>query len=275
MSGQTDNIANILREFELNNDEIALYVFLAKTGESSALRISKQIHTGRTKVYRILDKLIKSGLVEQILGHRGFVFKVTSFERLNELLLKEKRKLSYLEDSLPVVVKELESLQQGNDDNNRVVYFSGVEGFKQVTWNSLKAEKDLFIFEMVTDMSAYVDEKFSEQIREELVKRRIHVSQITNLTHIPAHTDVIKLVENYWEVRYINPRVLKTSYEMLIYNDVVAMYNMRGKNIFCVEIHDKNLAMMQKQLFKFIWQKGKEMKKIGNHGEVKLPVNTD
>ena len=123
---------------------------------------------------------------------------------------------------------------------------------------------------MVSDMSKYLDRTFSEEVRSEIVKRKIHIKQITNLTDIPAHTDVSELVTNYWEVRYVDPKSLALSYEVLVYDDVVAMYNVRGNDVFCVEIQDKDLAKMQKQLFMFVWNSSQRMRILDKKGTAVL-----
>lgn len=273
MSEKADNNLEVLGRLGVSSDSASIYLYLAKNGEASALGISKAVDMARTKVYRELDKLIEDGLVEQVMGNRGFSFRVTGSEYLNALLAKKKSEITRLEEELPSLQKMI-SLNSNTTDKQRVTYFKGTEGFKQVTWNSLRAERNLYIFEMASDMSVYVDQSFSEEVRSEFVKRRIHVSQITNLKSIPEYTDVTDLVTKYWDVRYVDPKVLKLTYEVLIYNDIVAMYNMRGNNIFCVEIHDENLATMQKQLFNYVWESSKKMQKIGEHGEAKVVDST-
>ena len=227
------------------------------------------MHVGRTKVYRLLDKLIEQGLVEQIVESRGFVFRATDPGRLKKIITERKLQLENVEAMLPDLI---ESLVEGETNKNqqRVVYLKGDDVYKQVTWNSLQAKGKLLIFEMVSDMTSLMEREFAEEVRRELVKRRIHVHQITNLKHLEHYTDVTELVEKYWEVKYVDPKVLNLSYEVLIYNDVVAMYNLRGKDVFCVEVHDANLAAMQKQLFAYVWRTAQPMVKVGSHGEARL-----
>jgi bisphosphoglycerate-independent phosphoglycerate mutase (AlkP superfamily) len=81
-------------------------------------------------------------------------------------------------------------------------------------------------------------------------------------------TKVEELVEKYWEARYIDPKKFEIKTEILIYNEVVAMYDFR-KEIFCVEIYNQNLAEMQKQLFEFIWNLA-EKPIIGRGGRTSL-----
>lgn len=270
MSEQTDKNLTLLKKFGLSEEEAKIYLFLLQNRESTALKISKEVHLGRTKVYRLLDNLYDKRLVNQNLGERGFIFEASSPEKLGLSLVERSNKLAELEKLLPYLVNELANIRVSKEREARVLYYRGKNGLKQVTWNSLKADKSLMIYEMASDMSAFVDQSFAEEVRREIVKRRIKVKQITNFKRIPPYTKVVEMIKKYWRPRFIDPKVLKLSYEVLIYNDVVAMYNFRGKNIFCVEVLDKNLAEMQKQLFKFIWEGAKEMKIVNDKGEAVL-----
>ncbi len=270
MSDQTDKLATILTRFGINSEEAQIYLLLSKDGDSTALKISQELHLGRTKVYRILDKLSELGLVSEEVGSRGFYFKAAKVDELKGLIAKKQSEVTELESLLPYVTDEITKLSGENSSQSNVRYYKGKAGLEQVTWNSLRAHNHLYIYEMVSDMTAFLDPAFSEVVRQEIVKRRIHVHQITNLSHIEAYTKVTEKVEKYWEPRFINPKVLNLTYEFLVYNDVIAMYNVRNNNVFCVEIYDKNLASMQKQLFKFVWDHAQKMQKIGNNGEAKL-----
>ena len=54
-------------------------------------------------------------------------------------------------------------------------------------------------------------------------------------------------------IRYVNPNKLNIQVETLVYNTIVALYEPK-ENGFCVEIHSKELADQQRQLFEFIWK---------------------
>jgi hypothetical protein len=70
-------------------------------------------------------------------------------------------------------------------------------------------------------------------------------------------------------VRYIPPEVLQMSFEIVIYNDVLLMYNYE-KEIFCVEIENEQLANMQRTIFDFMWPQAQKMKVLDEHGAAEL-----
>lgn len=65
MSEQTDSLILLLKPFGITSEEIKIYLNLLEENTLSALSISRNLHISRTKVYRLLDKLIEKQLVIQ------------------------------------------------------------------------------------------------------------------------------------------------------------------------------------------------------------------
>ena len=89
MSDQTDSMINLLTPFGLSEDEARTYLVLSEHGILSALAVSRQLRMGRTKVYRILDRLVAMGLVASQYDEVGFKFIAQPPEKL-ELLVNTK-----------------------------------------------------------------------------------------------------------------------------------------------------------------------------------------
>jgi sugar-specific transcriptional regulator TrmB len=270
MFKHSNTMLNILTDFGLSGDEAKVYMYLSKYGISSALKISKEVHMDRARVYRILDKLISRALVIQRVGDRGFLFEAGSTD-VFEMLVKEKEAgLSKLRQKLPELSALLDEWSGTESGQTSIRYYKGEEGLKQVTWNSLRAEGVLRIMEVSSDMSDFLDQDFSEEVRKELVKRKIHVKQLTNFKEIAPHTKVTKLVEQFWEIRHLPPGDLKIGFETLLYNDTVALYSVESNAMFCVEIEDKRLAKTQRDIFDYIWKHSLEMEIVSSEGKAVL-----
>lgn len=266
MSEQTDRLTELLINFGLTDEEAKLYRYLVQYGANTALKISRELHLARTKVYRILDSLYNKRLVNQKLDGRGLKFETESFGNLELLIKDQENKINSLKNNLPVLNEELIKISSTNQADSKVLYYHGIEGLKQVTWNSLRADGELLIFE-IQQMSAFLDFGFCEDVRKEFVQRKINVKELTNEKKISAWTDVKEFPTKYWQSRYVDPKKLKMEFEILIYNNVFAMYNYKEKEIYCVEIYDQYLANMQKQLFNYLWYDAKKMKLLNQNGE--------
>lgn len=268
MSDQTDILTRQLIPFGLASEEAEIYLYLLAKGHQSALQISRDMKMARTRVYRILDKLEHRGLVTQKFDTLGLKFTAAPYKQLELLLAERQSEVDGMRHALPAIFSHLETLSRSQSGGSQVYYHHGVDGLKHVTWNSLAATT-LRIYEVAESMTAFLPQEFSEKVREEFGRRKTKIYQLTNLSHIPAHTQMIEEVRN-WTVRHVPKKELTIASEVLIYNDMTAMYHFQNKDIFCVEIRNADLARMQTQLFDFIWNHATPMKKVGNRGEARL-----
>ncbi|MDD3647394.1 MAG: helix-turn-helix domain-containing protein [Candidatus Dojkabacteria bacterium] len=270
MSKNKDRISALLKPFGLTNDEARVYVHLLKSKELSALNISKDLNITRTKVYAITDRLNKLGLVSLTGKRNAQRFMANSHKQL-ELLVKQRRsEVEMLESSLPTIFEQLASIELAKTSNSQIMNYTGIEGLKTVTWNSTRAKDTLRVFEMAQDMSAFLDFDFSEAARREFVRRGLKQSlQLTNSRRINPWTNISEFVD-IWEARHINPGKLSLTTEILVYNDVVTMYQIEKDLPFCVEIYNPSLSLMIKNFFDYVWKDAQKMKIVDERGSARV-----
>jgi sugar-specific transcriptional regulator TrmB len=270
MSEQTDNYINLLKPFGLSNNEANIYLYLLQKSYTTALQISKVLNISRTKVYRLLDKLQEKQLVQFKLDDRGMKFGATNPEKLTQIIIEKQQEIEKLKKTLPSLLPHLNNLtSQVSNKNSKVLYYKGIKGLKQVSWNALKANKILRVFE-VEHISDFLPLEFAENFRKEQVKKKITTRDLTNKNKRKAFTKITELIQNYNQFRYISPDKLKINFETLIYNNIYATYTYKDNEVFCVEIYNQNLADMQKQLFDFIWNNAQPMIYTDKFGTAKL-----
>ena len=220
MSEQTDILENQIMRFGLNAEEARIYLLIQAKGDKTALQISRELHLGRTKVYRILDTLAANGLVRQKLESRGLQFSATDPKQLELLITEKETEVKSLRSILPALISQL--TPQIDTSRSQVLYYHGIEGVKQVTWNSLQARDMLRIYEIAI-MDTFLERKFSEEVRREFAKRKIYIRELTNQKRLADWTDATELVTKFWRARYISPKDLKIKFETMIYNEVYCM----------------------------------------------------
>lgn len=269
MSEKTDTLSSLLAPFGLSEEEANIYLYLLKNTTATVVNISKHVAMGRTKVYRLLDKLRQLQLVEIHVGTRGMRFAAAPPDVLQQLLMAKKTEVSRIEHSLEALVAELHTLTPATDGSSKVVYYKGVEGLTQVSYNTIKANGMLRVFEK-SQLHTFLDAAVAEDIRKKHVQRGIFTRDITNKREIEAYTDVHELIQHHSEYRYIDTKKLTIRFETLIYNDVYATYTHSGSEIFCVEIYNEQLAAMQKQLFDFVWTSAEKMEYTSTDGAAQI-----
>jgi sugar-specific transcriptional regulator TrmB len=271
MSEQTDKLIRELTQYGLSLEEASLYLVLLTKGVQSALDLSRETKTARTKVYRILDKLVAAGVVAERLHERGKRFEAIEAGKLGLLIKERELELERVKAKHEELVAELSGIANAYEDGGaKVRYYEGVEGLKQVTWNSLKAKGELLTME-VSVMDAFFSHKYAEEMRLRFTERQIKVRTLTNLTKIEPWTEVAQeMVKNYWEIRHVPASKLKITSEILIYNDVYTLYRYLDRQVFCVEIYSKELAEMQRQIFEYVWRGAGEMRVLNERGAAEL-----
>jgi len=269
MSGETDRLIVKLNQFGLEVDDARIYLTLLEKGESSALQISRTLGIARTRVYRILDKLIDKRLVILKQASSGFRFMADEPSRMKNLLIEKEAELQDLKINLPEIVESMKGLMGQAKSGSKVLYYEGQRGLSQVNWNLVNATTDLLSYEVATP-DVYLPKSESEKLMEEMVKKKIMVRTITNKTKILPFTNVEGMVD-YWQIKSIDKKKLEIFEDVFIYNDVYTWCQYRSKEeIFCVEIYNEKMANMQRQLFENMWNVARKMKVVSVQGEAVL-----
>ncbi len=269
MSTIPDNLIAELSSFGLSSSESLIYLFLLNQGEQTALSLSRSLKISRATIYNLCQSLHEKNLIISTGKAYSTRFKANSYRQLEALIKQKKSEIQTLEDSLPKFFNELADISLNKFHDSQIIRYEGLDGLKQVTWNSTRAIGSLRVFE-VANMSAFLDFDFSERVRLEFIRQKLKSSrQLTNLKEIPAWTNISEFVD-IWECRYLDPAEIKTQMEILLYNDVVAMYQYQRQNIFCLEIHDQDLSDTLKQFYDYIWNRSQRMSLLNPRGAVEL-----
>ena len=107
-----DTIVKLLRTYGLDREEARIYLYMIENGASTALNMSKELHIGRTKVYRILDKLNSKQLVQYQLNDRGLKFGASHPHKLEQLITEKINQAQNLKQELPDLLTHLNNLTQ-------------------------------------------------------------------------------------------------------------------------------------------------------------------
>lgn len=258
MSEQTDNLNFLLKPYGLTSEESSIYLNLLENNTSSALTISRNINMSRTKVYRILDKLIEKQLVVQQYNQNGFKFKANHPSKLNQLITQKEIEISSLKESLSQTIHLLENHINLTHPQSQVLYYQGQDGLSQVNWNLLNAKKEFLSYEVDT-ADAYLPHSEAEKLRQELIKKNISSKTLMNKKNLKPFSEVSNR-KKFQQIRFISPKNIKIKSDIFIYNDIFAICNyLDNHDIFCLEIKNQFLTDMQKQSFEILWKQSKSI----------------
>lgn len=113
----------ILRELGLTNNEIQVYLFLLKRGETTTGPIIKETNIVNSRVYESLNSLISRGFVTYNLQKDG-----KHFQASDPKILLEKQK--ELKEKIETLIPKLSSLKMAEKEGTITSVYEGVNGFK-------------------------------------------------------------------------------------------------------------------------------------------------
>jgi predicted transcriptional regulator len=269
MSGETDRLIAKLNQFGLEVDDARIYLTLLEKGESSALQISRTLGIARTRVYRILDKLIDKRLVILKQASSGFRFVVGDPGRIEDLVIQKEVEVQELKNGVVELIEDMKGMVGRAKSNSKILYYQGQRGLSQVNWNLLKTDGEVLSYEVAT-ADAYIPQLEAEKLRKQMVDNKITVRTITNKIRIEPFTEVVGLTD-LWGIRSVDPKVLDIKEDVFIYNNVYTWCQyLETGDVFCVEIYNEKMANMQRQLFENMWNVARKMKVVSAQGEAVL-----
>lgn len=122
----------------------------------------------------------------------------------------------------------------------------------EITLLSANAKsKNVFIFEKGS-LSDLFSKEEAEKLRKEFLKNKIQVKQITNHYDLKEFSKNNDFIDTVMLFRYVPKNIFHIKYEILIFDEIVAIYD--EKEILIIE--NSIYAENQRELFLAVWDQG-------------------
>jgi sugar-specific transcriptional regulator TrmB len=128
----------LLEDMGLTKGEIAVYLALLRIGETTTGRIVDEAGISSGKVYEILEKLTKKGLVSHLIKEKTKYFNAASPTRLLEYLHEKERDLKHKESALQKEIPNLLRLQGTQRKKYEATMFTGIKGIQTAIFEALE-----------------------------------------------------------------------------------------------------------------------------------------
>ncbi len=263
-----NNIEAKLLKFGLSREEASVLIFIVEKNEVTASEIRKALAYGASKVNKILNSLKRNRLVKEEASNGLKLFSIEDLQNLSLLVKEKSSRLEALQSSTSDVFRMIEKMSAKSSLDAKVIHYSELDGLKQVMWNTLQAEDELRFY-VSPDMGEYLDFDFYDEIRRIYVEKGIRTRELLNVTSYPEFTEVTEFLKLF-KVRYIDPKLIELRYEILVYNNVCAMYLLTDGGLFCFEIYNDKMATMQKQIYDFVWNRAQRLEVYTDRGGIRL-----
>lgn len=236
--------------------EIAdIYLALYVHGPQSISELSRRSGIERTRIYRLIDDMTGSSLVDVEVRYKKSIFRAAPIENLEILIAKKEQEIQELHIELPQLQQYLRETSI-NAYSTRIQYYKGVEGLKQMYWNQTKSKSE-YLAILNENMQMRTNLAFFERWVRACNQNQMHFRGIINDNFIKTQQEWYGQHSNErlarWQSRYVPENLFTINHSIVIYDDVTSYYSWKDGEIFGVEMHNQEIADMQRQFFEMLW----------------------
>jgi sugar-specific transcriptional regulator TrmB len=257
MAANITAIRTYFAKLDLGTEIADLYLALHAHGPQTISQLSRNSGVERTRIYRLIDKLMESSLIEVETRYKRGVIKAAPIANLHILITQKEQELKGLQDELGLIEQVL-ARNSLSSPATRVQFYQGPEGAKQMFWNETTATTPIscVLFE---NMQTKTNSAFFERWVKRCNERGLHFRGIVSDDFIASQKSWYAGHHNerlqHWEQRYVSQDTFPITHSVMTYDDVVAYYNWKDGEIFGIEIYNAEIAGTQRQYFEMLWEK--------------------
>ena len=241
----------LLKEIGLTNGETKVYLSLTEIGESTVGPIAKDADVSLSKIYEILENLIKKGLVSHIVKNNTKYFLSTDPERIIDYLEGKKKEIIHSENQIKEILPSLKAQKGKHESKTKATLYEGIRGIKSFYESVLRNSKSREEI-LVIGLPRYAAERHEGYFldwNKRRSKKGIKIKLIFNYDakELGKKREKIKLTD----VRYLTKELITPAW-ILIYNKGVATIHLT-KDPICTFIKDDEVVNSYKNFFNLLW----------------------
>ena len=191
----------ILQDIGLTSGEIKVYLALLKIGESSTGAIAKESQVSRSKLYLILDKLSKKGLVSHVLKGKVSYFVAMEPKRILNYMDEKNSEFNKKRVEIETFIKKFR--EQNSKDKTEATLFNGIKSIKNFYLNlldELSSGETYYVLGATYGENKPGVKEFFENYHNQRAKKKIKLKMLAN------HNTKEKLVKTTYlnaEIRFL------------------------------------------------------------------------
>jgi sugar-specific transcriptional regulator TrmB len=245
----------LLEDIGFTKGEVSVYLALLELGETTTGAIIKSSGITGSKVYEILDRLTKKGLVSHIVRERTKYFQAGPPQRLLDYIETKEKEISDNKRQIESIIPNLEELRKSKENEQSSQLFEGYEGVKTVfnmVLDSLEPGEEYYAFSLAEELRDKNVILFLKSYHRKRIKKGIRMKLIANIDD----RDLFKWLSRLkgLEVRYLkNPVPLG----VFIFKDYIATITFREKPTAFL-IKSKQISESYRQFSKYLWKLAKK-----------------
>ena len=246
----------ILERIGLTNGESRVYLALLKLGISTIGKIIKEANVSNSKIYDILDRLNKKGLVSSIIIHNTRNFEAKDPSRLKEFIELKEKEIKKEKKEVENLIPELQEMRKYAEQVQEAEILQGIRGIKtfvEMILNRLEKGDTFYILGAPSEASESLGAYFQDW-HERRVKKKVKCKILYNQDS--KKWAVRRKKTPLTEVRFL-PEAVKTPALVDIGKDYVATI-LFGDRPLCIVIKNKKIMESYLSYFNLLWKSAKK-----------------
>lgn len=256
----TQVIRSYFFKLGLSSEIADIYLALLAYGPQTISDLSRHSGVERTRVYRLLDELSASNLVEMETQYKRTILHAAPIGNLQILLVKKEQELEELRKGLKELHTKLDAGSLASP-TTKIQAYQGSDGLKQMFWNQTRSKSENLSI-LHENMQRYTNVAFFDRWARTCNERGLTFRSMVGDSFVEAQKTWYGEHANErlkdWHGRYVPESVFPITHSTVIYDDVTAYYNWKDGEIFGMEIHNPHIADAQRQYFEMLWTMGQD-----------------
>lgn len=253
---QKEIFRKYFKKLGLETEIADIYIALHSGGEQSISELSRTAKVERTRIYRLMEQMKKSGLIEVTTESKRDILRAAPVENIEILISKKEQELRGLQSDF-TLVQQLLNANTLSAHGTKVQFYEGVDGLKQMYWNETKSTSETLVI-----MNENAQMRVKSAFFERWVRAKNENGQpsrgIINDSFIESQKKWYGKRSNErvekWEARYVPDGVFPIEHWVIVYDNVVGYHDWKNGEIFGIEIHNQAIADTQRRFFEMLWQ---------------------
>lgn len=245
----------ILERIGFTEGEIKVYFALLELGNSTSGPIITRASIARSKVYEILEKLKKKGLVSEVIKENTKYFQAASPERIMDYINSKEKELQEEKIEFKEILPQLIKQQKFAEEKQEVRVYVGYEGMKTFFDELLSQmeQEDEYLAMTFTDKS-WEDPRlyrFYLKFHQKRAEKKCKAKIIYNSKYEQSKNKLDFSNTGFYQIRSSD---IELPVGIAIFRDIVATVNW-GKTPRVFAIVCKENAEQYRKFFYDVWKK--------------------
>ncbi len=248
-----NKIISYLKQLDLTDEEIKLYLSLLESGSMSVNDLSATVGIKRTTSYAYIDLLIKKGLVMKLVKDSKKLVAANEPENLQPLVEAKLASAKAIQQSFPDMLKTLSTLPKNNSTAEaEIKYYKGKNGVKKIYEEILQADevRSYVNIEEITEVFPENVHLFNYAFKKNPEMKMFEI--VENSPDAKARFKTQEESKNYF-YKFLPEGMNLKAQDILIYENNVAIIHFKDQ-VSGVVLRNADLYTNFKLLFDFIWK---------------------